>query len=203
LPKAKDPRRVADFWTRKAKKEKYPARSVYKLIEVDKKHRLLKPNDHVLDLGASPGSWMKYAAERVGPQGLVLGLDLKPLEIDLAPNMRFSQIDLYEADLEHLGVTKPVTIVLSDLAPSTTGNKVVDQARSAELSEAALEVCQKVLAQGGSFLVKVFQGPDTNEFFKTLRTQFKTVSREKPKSSRRISPEIFLLAQGFKKNQSG
>jgi len=193
LPRAKDPRRVADFWTRKARDEKYPARSVYKLKEIDQKYGLFQPGDRVLDLGAAPGAWLKYTALRVGQKGLVLGIDLKKIEIDLMANMRFKQgdiLDLESADLMENGL---FDLVLSDMAPATTGVKSVDQARSLELAEKAFYISRAVLKNGGGFLVKIFEGPDVKGYFDDLKLVFGKVKRIKPKSSRSISPEIFGL----------
>jgi len=194
----KDRRRVADFWTRKARAENFPARSVYKLKEVDDKYGLLKPGRRVLDLGASPGSWTLYAAERVGPAGRVVGLDLQPLAREPGPGTVFVQADALDPPLDLLTGYGPFDVVLSDLAPATTGQKSVDQVRSAGLARGALTLAGALLKPGGWFLVKVFQGPEADDFFKELAGRFKTVRRIKPASSRSFSPEIFGLGLGFK-----
>jgi len=198
LPKIKDARRVSDYWARKARKEKYPARSVYKLKEVDLKYHLLKPGSRVLDLGSAPGGWLMYASERVGPKGLVVGLDLEPLKVKLRDNMRFKQADVLEIDPEMLLEYGPLDLVLSDMAPATTGVKEVDQARSLELARVALTLSRVMLNQEGAFLVKIFEGPQVADFFNDLKREFKIVRRVKPKSSRRISPEIFGLGLNYK-----
>ncbi|MBW2062739.1 MAG: RlmE family RNA methyltransferase [Deltaproteobacteria bacterium] len=189
---------MADFWSRKAREEKYPSRSVYKLKEVDLKYHLLRPGYRVLDLGSAPGGWMMYASERVGPQGRVVGLDLQPLKIRLAANMRFRQANVLEINPETLVEHGKFRLVISDLAPKTTGAKGVDQSRSLELTRAAFNLCQAVLLEEGAFLVKVFEGPDLTEFLNEFRSVFKTVRRVKPKSSRRFSSEIFGLGLNFK-----
>ena len=196
-PKAKDPRRVADYWTRKARTEKYPARSVFKLKETDEKYGLIRPGNVVLDLGSAPGSWLLYAARRVGPSGRIVGLDRSPLDIGLESNMRFLQTDVMELTVESLASEGPFDVVLSDLAPATTGNKSVDQARSLELALMAFDMACGLLKEGGGLLVKIIEGPDTDELFNRLRSAFKLVRRVKPRSSRRISPEIFGLGFGF------
>jgi 23S rRNA (uridine2552-2'-O)-methyltransferase len=196
--KAKDPKRVGDFWTRKARQEHYPARSVYKLEEVDQKFRLLGPGGRVLDLGAAPGSWMRYAAGRVGEGGRVVGLDLAPITIRLTAAMRFLQMDVFEVSPSLFDGDGPFDAVLSDLAPATTGVKTTDQARSLALAHGAWLLAQEVLRPGGSFFVKVFEGPDVAAHFRELASAFETVRRVKPKSSRRISPEIFLLGLKYK-----
>ncbi len=196
--RAKDPRRVNDYWTRKAKAENYPARSVYKLEEIDAKHGLLRPGQRVLDLGASPGSWSLYAAGKVGAGGCVVGLDLKPLEGVTKTNIDFMVADVYDISPESLTAAGLFDAVLSDMAPATTGIKSTDQVRSEELARAALDMARRVLKGGGSFLVKIFQGPDVDQFFKEVKAEFREVKRLKPKSSRSISPEIFILGLGFK-----
>lgn len=197
--KVKDPRRVNDYWTRKAKAENYPARSVYKLEEVDKKHALLRPGHKVLDLGFAPGSWLIYAAGRVGPKGLVVGVDIRRPARPPGSGVKFIQADVLDLTPEVLAEFRPFDVVLSDLAPATTGIKTVDQARSIELAQAAWRLARIVLKTGGAFLVKVFQGPDTDDFFRELAADFKAAQRVKPKSSRSFSPEIFVLGLGFHK----
>ncbi len=196
--RAKDPRRVNDYWTRKAKAENYPARSVYKLEEIDAKHGLLRPGQRILDLGASPGSWSLYAAGKVGAGGRVVGLDLKPLEGVTKTNIDFMVADVYDISPESLTAAGLFDAVLSDMAPATTGIKSTDQVRSEELARAALDMARRVLKGGGAFLVKIFQGPDVDQFFKEVKAEFREVKRLKPKSSRSISPEIFILGLGFK-----
>lgn len=199
MPKTKDPRRVNDFWTKKAKKERYPARSVYKLQEIDEKFRLIEKNSRILDLGSSPGSWMIYAAKRTGPGGLVAGLDLKNLELKPAPNMHFVKADVYEFDFSQAPFEQPFDAVMSDMAPSTTGIKNTDQARSVALASHALDIARRLLKPGGWFLVKVFEGPDVAGLMDQIKDGFRLGRRLKPVSSRKISPEIFLLGQDFGK----
>ncbi|MBW1709978.1 MAG: RlmE family RNA methyltransferase [Deltaproteobacteria bacterium] len=198
MPKIKDNRRVSDYWSRKAKEERYPARSVYKLKEVNLKYHLLRPGSRVLDLGSAPGGWMMYASESIGPHGLVVGLDLQSVKMKLASNMRFKQTDVLEIEPELLVEYGPFDLIMSDMAPATTGAKDVDQARSLELAVTAFELSQKLLDKGGAFLVKVFEGPDVANFFNDLKQTFKTIRRVKPKSSRQFSPEIFGLGLNFK-----
>jgi len=200
--KAKDPKRVGDFWTRKARQEHYPARSVYKLEEVDQKFRLLRSGDRVLDLGAAPGSWMRYAAGRVGEGGRVVGLDLARVTIQLTAVMRFHQADVFEVSPSLFGGDGPFDAVLSDLSPATTGVKTTDQARSLALAQGAWRLAREVLRPGGSFLVKVFEGPDVAAYFRELALAFESAHRVKPRSSRRISPEIFLLGMKYKGKRS-
>ncbi|MFH1134897.1 MAG: RlmE family RNA methyltransferase [Pseudomonadota bacterium] len=193
----KDPRRVNDFWTQKARAENFPARSVFKLKEIDQKYGLLRKGARVLDLGCSPGSWTIYAATRVGPEGLVIGLDLNPPERVLGPPARFIQADVLEIEPSTVGETGTFDVILSDMAPKTTGAKSVDQARSERLARSALDWSVRLLRPGGALLVKVFQGPDVDRLILDLKAAFTTVRRVKPKSSRDISPEFFCLGVGF------
>lgn len=189
-----------DHYFNKAKQENYPARSVYKLKEIEKQSRLLISGAAVLDLGACPGSWSMYASERVGPAGRVLAIDLKPAGTAFATNVTYMLGDMLEPGpdiLEAFAKFGPFDVVLSDMAPNTIGHKFTDQARSFELCEAALSVAVARLKPGGAFVVKIFQGPDFQAYQKGLRQYFTTVRVAKPKSSRPESKEIFFVATGF------
>ncbi len=192
-----------DHYSRRAKKDRYPARSVYKLEEIQQKHSLIKKGDKVLDLGCSPGSWLLYAAKLTGDKGRVIGIDLKPVKIQVAPNIEVITGDVFEIKAESLG--NDFNVVLSDMAPATTGHKAVDSARSTGLCEAALAIAERVLLPGGSFVCKIFQGPDFNQFLDSVRTGFKSQKIFKPRSSRKASKEIYIIGLGFKKitNRSG
>ena len=187
-----------DHYTRQAKKEKFPARSVYKLQEIQQKHRLIKKGDQVLDLGCSPGSWLLYAAKLGGDKGRVIGIDLNPVKGRIPANCEVVIADVFTLDLESLG--NHFNVVLSDMAPATTGHKDVDAARSYSLCEKALDIAQKVLMQGGSFVCKIFQGPDFETFSEAVKAGFKELKIFKPRSSRKASREIFVIGLGFKKN---
>lgn len=189
-----------DYYFKKAKQENYPARSVYKLQEMDKAHRLLRHGQKILDLGACPGSWTLYAAERVGASGRVLSIDLNMPDTVFPEQVMFLQEDIFarsEVFLSHLRAVSPFDVVMSDMAPKTTGSKFTDQARSIQLVEAAFVVADEWLKSGGSFIVKVFEGPDVHPFVQSLRPRFGKVSMVKPKSSRSESKEIFILGTGF------
>lgn len=192
-PSVKDP-----FRTR-AKIEGFPARSVYKLKEIQDKYRLIQPGQRIVDLGSHPGSWLKYCSQLVGPQGLVLGVDLKDPSIPLPPNARFIRADLLtmgrEVFEDWVGRTD---VVVSDLAPKTCGIKWLDQQRSLNLNLRALELSSFLLKKGGDLVLKIFEGPGLNDFTKELTRCFTEVKVRKPKSSRSGSPEIFLVARGFK-----
>jgi 23S rRNA (uridine2552-2'-O)-methyltransferase len=190
---------VQDEFVRRAQKEGFRARAIYKLQEIDEREHLLKPGMTVVDLGAAPGSWCEYAVGRVGDRGRVIALDILPMKpVD---GVEFIQGDFTEQEpldrlLEALG-GKAVDLVLSDMAPNISGIAVSDQARAMHLVELALDLADRILRPGGSLLVKAFQGQGIPEFQKALQQRFKSVRTRKPKASRARSREIYLLAQGF------
>lgn len=191
--------RWADHYTHKAKKENYPARSVFKLREIQKKTRLIEKGDRVLDLGCAPGSWLLHAADLVGPGGEVVGIDLKPLEVSLPAHARAITGDLLEMEEDlRSAVGSGYDVVISDMAPATSGHKDVDAARSYNLAEAALHVALSVLKPGGAFVSKIFQGPDFEAFIKQVRAHFSKQKNFKPQSSRKASREIFVIGIGKK-----
>lgn len=183
-----------DHYTRLARKENYPARSVYKLKEIQQKLSILKKGQKVLDLGCAPGSWLLYEAELVGPSGKAMGIDLKAVEIALPGNAVAFVGDVFEA--EKLPLEPPFDVVTSDMAPSTTGRKDVDAARSYDLSLAALDVAKKLLKPGGSFVCKIFQGGGFDSFVVSVRKMFKTHKIFKPQSCRKESKEIYIIGIG-------
>jgi 23S rRNA (uridine2552-2'-O)-methyltransferase len=186
-----------EHYTRRAKKDKYPARSVYKLEEIQKKHHLIQKGHKVLDLGCFPGSWLLYAAKQTGRSGQVVGVDLKPVSIQVPAHVTIMTADVLNLDAETLD--KAFNVVLSDMAPATTGNKTVDTARSINLCETALHISKSVLIPGGSFVCKVFQGSDFSSFSGEVRKSFQACKSFKPKSSRKQSKEIFIIGRGYKK----
>ncbi len=154
----------------------------------------------MLDLGASPGSWSLGAAERVGPRGKVLACDLKPAETVFPEQVVFYQEDVFarsEAFEAALNAHAPFHVVMSDMAPQTTGTRFTDQARSLELCLEALAVADRYLIRGGSFVVKIFMGPDIMELVGAMRRRFRRVTSFKPKSSRAESKETFYVGLGF------
>jgi len=177
------------------------ARSVFKLEELDQKFHLLRPGDKVLDLGASPGSWSQYAAQKAGKNGFVIGIDLTAIPIAV-PNALFIQGDMLTLNLSEIiekhAIELPFDAVISDMAPSTTGVKITDQSRSLELCEKALETAIKYLKVKGNFVCKIFDGPDVQEFRKTLRQYFTKVDSLRPNSTRKESKEVFIVGLGFK-----
>jgi 23S rRNA (uridine2552-2'-O)-methyltransferase len=190
-----------DFYFLKAKSQNYAARSIFKLEEIDKRFRLFKQGQKVLDLGAAPGSWSQYVSQRIGPQGKVLGIDLAPIKLTLA-NAVFIKADLINDPLDTLLVAKgiqiPFDVILSDMAPKTTGIRVTDQSRSLELCELALEISKKFLKPKGAFVCKLFHSEEFENFRKMLRTSFERVEVLRPKSTRKESKEIFFICLSFR-----
>jgi 23S rRNA (uridine2552-2'-O)-methyltransferase len=206
-------KKVQDAYFRQAKQEGYAARSVYKLEEIDRKQRLLRPGQRVLDLGCAPGSWLQHAARRVGPQGRVVGADVQPVALDLPDHVRIVQGDVFALEpggfLDAAGLSGAggagdaparggFDVVLSDMAPKTTGIPSADAARSADLALRALALAQALLRPGGAALVKVFQGARLAEVRQAFTAVFERVTLEKPSASRSESVEIFLLGRGFR-----
>lgn len=194
-----------DKYFKKAKQEGFAARSVYKLQEIDQKFKILKAGQTVLDLGAAPGSWSQWASTKIGPSGRILGVDLSPVTVSL-PNATFIQADLRDLDLEDVfrahGFTPPFDLVISDMAPKTTGIKSVDQARSLELCELALDVANRFLRPGGAFVCKFFQSGEFGQLRGGIKKAFERVEAMKPDSTRSISKEIFLVGLRKKQNPS-
>jgi 23S rRNA (uridine2552-2'-O)-methyltransferase len=189
-----------DFFFKKAKQENYAARSVFKLREFDERFRIFKPDYKVLDLGAAPGSWSQYASEKVGLSGRVLGIDLQPIRLTL-PNAAFIAEDMRNVDLAATmvahGITPPFNVVLSDMAPKTTGIRITDQARSIELCDLALTTAERFLRPRGTFVCKLFHGDEFEGFRDKLRARFGRVEVVRPKSTRKESKEIFFIAMQY------
>jgi len=189
-----------DHYTRKAKKDRFPARSVYKLEEIQRRYRLIRRGHSILDLGCFPGSWLLYAAGLVGETGRVVGIDLKKVTVNMPPQVEILTGDILarEGGMPASG-GRDFEGVLSDMAPATTGIKHVDSARSYLLCEAALSIALDVLVPGGFFVCKIFHGMDFKAFTDSVRTEFQKHSIFKPKSSRKNSKEIYII--GIKKNK--
>ena len=197
-------RKEQDFYFKKAKKDNYPARSVYKLEEAQQKYKFLKKNQRVLDLGCHPGSWSMYASAIVGGRGVVVGVDLQHTDIPGQKDnaeIHWLCYDVYSDEL--VTVLKKqwpgFHVLLSDMAPGTTGSQFVDHQHSLRLVRRALKIAALLLHEKGSFYCKVFQGGDFPEFVQECKSLFETVKVVKPQSSRRESREVFVLARGFKR----
>ncbi len=188
-----------DFWAKKAREEGYPARSVYKLKEIDEKFKLFRPGIRVLDLGAAPGSWSLYALKAMKTSGFLAAVDLS--EITIRPSFGEHLIlrgDLYAPEIRQAILERgPYDILISDAAPNTSGNSSVDCLRSAALVEAAIEYAREALRPGGNFVAKIFQGGNESAILSSLRAIFETARGFKPKACRTESFETYLI--GLKK----
>jgi 23S rRNA (uridine2552-2'-O)-methyltransferase len=189
-----------DVRTRAAKAQGYPARSVFKLKEIDERLHLLKPGMRVLDLGAAPGSWTLYASQRVGPGGRVFAIDLKHTAQAFPPNVEWLTGDALAVEYGVLQSAGPYDIVLSDMAPSTSGSKVRDQAQSFELFMGALGVAAKLGRAGASFVGKLFMSADFQNARTALAAQYRTVKVIRPEGTRQQSSELFLIGQAQKRH---
>lgn len=193
--------KVKDHYFEKAKKDNYLARSAYKLEEINKKYKILEKDMNVLDLGYYPGSWTQYTARVIGEKGIIVGIDIQEVNTKLEglSNVKVYQKDINDVkSLEELGVTEKFDTLISDMAPSTTGIKSVDQARSLNLVEMVFYHLPNFLKVGGNFTIKVFDSNDAQMFLKQQRNLFSEYSFLKPKSTRSVSKEFFVIGKGFK-----
>lgn len=193
--------KVKDHYFHKAKKENFLARSVYKLEEIDQKYKVLNKNDLVMDFGYHPGSWIQYTSKKVGPEGKVVGTDIRPLNNQL---LNLKNVSIFQKDIltietmEELGVNSQFDVVLSDMAPNTTGVQSVDQARSLNLVEMVFFLLPKFLKPGGNIVVKVFESNDAQVFLKEQKKLFEEFHYLRPKSTRSVSKEFFVIAKNYK-----
>jgi 23S rRNA (uridine2552-2'-O)-methyltransferase len=190
---------ASDEYVQRAQREGWRSRAVFKLEEIQRGERLLRPGIRCVDLGAAPGGWSQYAVRQIGAAGRVVATDILPM--DAIAGVDFVQGDFREDAvlaqvLAAVGADK-VHLVLSDMAPNMAGIDAVDQPRSMYLAELALEFADRVLAPGGDLLVKLFQGEGFEHIIKTARARYGRVATKKPKASRTRSPEIYLLARQF------
>lgn len=189
-----------DHYYKKAKEQNFAARSVFKLEEIDQKFKMIHAGQNVLDLGAAPGSWSQYCSKKIGPEGRILGIDLTQVEIKLK-NAVFIQADLRDHNLEQTivenGFDPIFDLVISDMAPKTTGIRMTDQARSFELCQLALNLAKKHLKKDGHFICKLFHSDDFTKLRDLIKVEFQRFEAVKPDSTRKISKEIFLV--GLKK----
>ncbi len=198
MAKPYDPK---DFYYRKAKKEGFRARSAFKIDEILKRHRLLRPGDAVLDLGAAPGGFLQILADAVGEGGIAVGVDLEPIRNLGKRQVRTAVVDLLAPDaLEKIRALHPgpFRLVASDMAPKTIGVKITDEARSLELVRMAIRIAEATLEPGGAFVAKVFMGGDFPPLKKELQARFETVQIVRPQATRESSYEVYVLGKGYR-----
>jgi 23S rRNA (uridine2552-2'-O)-methyltransferase len=191
-----------DRHTRAAKAAGYPARSVFKLEEIHQRYRLFRPGQRVLDLGAAPGSWSLYASQCVGPAGRVLAVDLSEITEALPPNVCVKQLDVFSAERAVLAELGPYHVVLSDMAPRTSGTKARDQALSYELCTRALAVADELAAPDSHFVVKLFMSPDFAALKRAIVARYADCRVVRPEATRSQSTEVFLVGLGRKNRES-
>ncbi len=181
-----------DHYHQLAKEEGFVARSAYKLQEIQKKFKVIKRGDKVLDLGCAPGAWSQVVLPLVGREGVLVGIDYEAVDLK-APNARFLKMDAFKIEANTLPEA-PFDCVLSDMAPKTSGIKVRDQALSAELCIKAMEVCDTMLKKGGFLVIKLFEGEDAKRVEEEIQKRFQSLKRFRPQSTRQASYEIYLIA---------
>ncbi len=191
----KNPYKKPDRFTVAAKKAGFPARSVFKLEEIDRRAKIFRQGMRVLDLGASPGSWMLFASQRVGPSGHVIAIDLEPLNAALPRNVEFRQADAFAIAEKDLG---EFDVVLSDMAPKTTGVRFTDQSRSFDLFMRALAVAEKVSKPHGAFVGKIFMGEDLPLARTRVRELYEKERLIRPETTRATSYEMFVIGESRK-----
>lgn len=193
-------RQEKDPYVQRARRDGWRSRAVYKLEEIDEKERLLRPGMTCVDLGAAPGSWSQYVTRKLDGNARIIAIDLLPM--DSLPNTAFIQGDFTEDDvlqeLEALVGEQKVDLVMSDLAPNISGNRVIDQPRAMYLAELALAFARDVLAERGDFVIKLFQGAGIDPYIADVRKSFATVKVKKPKASRAGSREVYLVARNYR-----
>jgi 23S rRNA (uridine2552-2'-O)-methyltransferase len=196
----KNPYAKPDAKTKAAKAQGFPARSVFKLEEIDRRVRLLKGGQKVLDLGAAPGSWSLYASQKVGASGRVLAIDLQDIRQGFAPNVKVVQGDALTLENASLSEFAPYDVVLSDMAPNTSGSKVRDQAYSFELCMRALDVAHALGKPGSHFVAKIFMSDDFKEARRVAGERYERSQVIRPEGTRRQSSEVFIVGLGLKKS---
>jgi 23S rRNA (uridine2552-2'-O)-methyltransferase len=192
-------RQLNDPYVRAARAAGWRSRAAFKIIELDEKYKLFKPNQRVVDLGAAPGGWTQVAVQRVGEQGRVVALDLLPM--DEIPGSILLQGDFEDLAVEQAvlqALDGPADLVLSDMAPNTTGHNATDHLRILALIDLALDFASKVLVPGGGFVAKAFQGGTEREMLNRMKRDFASVKHAKPPASRKGSAEMYVVAQGFR-----
>ncbi len=193
-------RQRRDPYVKQARQAGYRSRAAYKLAELDKRDKLLRPGLTVVDLGAAPGGWSQYARERLGASGRIIALDVLPM--GSIPGVEIIQGDFTENTVLHLLEEclegRKIDLVISDMAPNISGVALSDQARSVELAELALDFADQHLKPGGALVVKIFQGEGFPALHKAMQSRFEKCVTRKPPASRAESREVYLLGKGFK-----
>lgn len=193
-------RRRAEFFYRRAKEQKYRARSAYKLLEIQRKFRIIKRGDSVLDLGAAPGSWCQVALQIVGKSGRVLAVDILPVA-SLEGVFEFIQADFTSKSFQSKLKGKKFDVILSDAAPEFSGVKELDFGRTLELNKSTISLAKKFLKENGNLLFKSFQKPELRALLSELKKFFKFVKLFKPSASLKSSPEIYIICKKFTKKE--
>jgi len=191
-----------DYYYKKAKEEGKPSRAAYKIEQIQKRFRVINRGDIVIDLGCSPGGWLKEISKLIGPKGTVVGVDAEAIRVEIPRNGAFVLGDIMSADaIEQLclRLTREADVVVSDMAPNLSGITFRDSYRSYELASRALEICRGILKEGGNFVVKVFPGRELDAFKRSLKQTFKKVETVVPPATRKTSSELYLVGIGHKK----
>ncbi|AGB05144.1 23S rRNA methylase [Aciduliprofundum sp. MAR08-339] len=186
-----------DFYYWEAKRRGYRSRASFKLLQINDRFYIIRPGYRVLDLGASPGGWSQVALKLVGEEGMVIGVDVKPIKVS---GVKFVRGNVYDEDIVQriMRYTDYVDVVISDMAPNISGVASWDHARSVDLAERALFIAEKMLRERGHLLVKVFQGDMLEGFRRKCKKRFELVKVHKPRASNRASPEVYVVCKRFK-----
>jgi 23S rRNA (uridine2552-2'-O)-methyltransferase len=192
--------RKKDHYYKKAKRQEYRSRAAYKLFQINNKFNIIKENNIIIDLGASPGGWSQVAAETVGESGKVIAVDIKPMKpikgVDFIRGNALEQKT--QVQIEDLLTYKKADAIVSDMSPNISGNYSLDHAKSIELAETTLVYADLFLKRGGNILVKVFDGDMSQSLFNRIKIKFRLSKRHAPKASRKSSSEIYMIGKGFK-----
>lgn len=197
--------KVKDHYFNKAKSENFLARSIYKLEEIDQKYDVIHAGDNVVDLGYHPGSWIQYTSKKVSNSGNVIGIDIRPLNkaITHLKNVKLLEMSIFDVSTpEDVGASSHFDVVLSDMAPNTTGIRSVDQDRSLALVEKIFEILPVFLKENGNLVIKVFDSQSAQDYLKSQKHLFEKLSFLKPKSTRSVSKEFFVIGKKYLKNES-
>jgi len=192
--------KVKDYYFKKAKKENFLARSIYKLEEIDSKYKIINKGNVVIDLGYHPGSWIQYTSKKIGESGFVVGIDIKEINTKLSDlkNIKLFKSDIFDIkDISDLELETKADVLLSDMAPNTTGIKSVDQAKSLALVEQIFAILPIMLKPNGNLVLKVFESQFAQDFLKNQKSNFKEFNFLRPKSTRSVSKEYFVIAKGY------